>query len=221
MRLSQRGAGATLGHEGIFLQAYLDPVGIWTIGGGHTEAAGGIAPRAGMIITLDAALRIFAEDMRKFEGRVTRAIKPAIIAQQHRFDALVSFDFNTGSIASGSVDDKLNRGDVDGAMTTLCAYVNGGGRRLPGLVTRRREEAAMFRSGRYPSRKILLKDRAGAQGRCIDPASIPWGDQVSPARSPAFDSSPPIPPAPASRPRRQNFVLDLFNLLVNLWRKPA
>jgi lysozyme family protein len=38
---------------------------------------------------------------------------------------------------------------------------------------------------------------------------------------PTFDVSPPItPPLPAKRPR-QNFLLDLFNLLANLWRKTA
>jgi lysozyme len=221
MQLSKRGAGAILGHEAIYLEAYRDPVGIWTIGAGHTKAAGGIAPRAGMVLTLDAALKIFADDMRKFEGRVSRAVKPTMLAPQHRYDALTSFDFNTGAIDKGTVDDKLNRGDIEGGLRVLNLYVNAGGRRLAGLVTRRREEAEMFRSGRYPSRKILLKDRAGSQGRWIDPTNIPWGDASSSTAAPAFDVSPPIaPPVPATRPR-ENFLLDLFNLLANLWRKPA
>jgi lysozyme len=220
MKLSKSGAGAILGHEAIYLEAYRDPVGIWTIGAGHTKAAGGMAPRAGMILSVDAALKLFGDDMRKFEARVIRAIKPAIIAPQHRFDSLLSFDFNTGAIDTGTVDDKLNRGDADAAMATLRAYVNAGGRRLAGLVTRRREEAEMFRSGRYPARKILLKDRAGAQGRYIDPANIPWGNLPITIGAPAFDVSPPIAPPLPARPR-ENFILDLFNLLANLWRKTA
>jgi lysozyme len=221
MNLSKSGAGAILGHEAIYLEAYRDPVGIWTIGAGHTKAAGGIAPRAGMVLTLDRALQIFADDMVKFEARVSRAVRPDVLTTQPRYDALVSFDFNTGAIDRGSVDDKLNRGDIAGAMTTLQAYVNASGRRLAGLVTRRREEAEMFRFGRYPARKILLKDRAGSQGRYIDPANIPWGDLPGAVGTPSFDISPPIaPPLPTRRPR-QNFIIDLFNFIANLWRRQS
>jgi len=210
MKLSKRGAGFILGHEAVYLEAYRDPVGIWTIGAGHTAAAGGIAPRAGMTLSLDQAMRIFARDMRKFEGRVSRALKPEVIRLQHRFDALVSLDFNTGAIFKGTVDDKLNRGDVQAAMATVNAYVNAGGRRLGGLVKRRREEVALFLHGRYPRRKILLKDRARSQGRLIDPARIPWngGDAIP------LDLDQPIPPIPIRRPK-QNFLIDLLKLI---WR---
>lgn len=216
MHLSQSGAGAILGHEAIYLYAYRDPVGILTIGGGHTAAAGGVKPRAGMIISFSEAIRIFKQDMRKFEGRVSRAINAEIIRLQHRFDALVSWDFNTGSVFKGTVDDKLNRGDIDAAMATLRLYVNAGGRRLAGLDRRRREEEIMFRHGRYPTRRILVRDRAGAQGRFIDPASIPWGDE--PAAIPLdLDRSLPVPPLPARKPA-PNFAHDLFNLFKRIWR---
>jgi lysozyme len=216
MQLSKRGAGFILGHEAIYLQAYRDAVGIWTIGGGHTAAAGGMAPRSGMIISFSQAIAIFKADMRKFEGRVSRAITPQIIRLQFRFDALVSWDFNTGAVFKGSVDDKLNRGDIDGAMATLNRYIHAGGRVLPGLVKRRREEVAMFMHGRYPSRKILLKDRAGAQGRLIDPTTIPWD---VPAQPMPLDLDRPIPPIPTRRPPRRppNFIIDLFHFLKRTW----
>lgn len=38
---------------------------------------------------------------------------------QAQFDALVSFDFNTGSLSKSTIDDKLNAGNIDGAMATL------------------------------------------------------------------------------------------------------
>jgi lysozyme len=215
MQLSKPGAGAILGHEAIYLEAYADPVGIWTIGGGHTAAAGGVAPRPGMIITFAKALRIFSEDMRKFEGRVSRAIKDEIVRLSYRFDSLVSFDFNTGAIVNGSVDDKLNRGDIDAGLATLREYVNGGGQRLPGLVTRRREEEAMFRHGRYPLRKILVKDRVNALGRYIDPASLPWEGTAEVPFD--LDRSLPVPPLPA-RKTAPDFVADLFNLFKRIWR---
>jgi lysozyme len=218
MHLSKRGAGAILGHEAIYLYAYRDPVNIWTIGGGHTAAAGGIAPRSGMIISFSEAIRIFKQDMRKFEGRVSRAIKVEIIRLQHRFDALVSWDFNTGAAFKGTVDDKLNCGDIDAAMATLRLYVNAGGRWLAGLDKRRREEEVMFRHGRYPTRRILVRDRVGAQGRYIDPASIPWDE---PAALPMpVDLDRPVPPLPTRRtpPRRPNFIIDLYDFAIRTWR---
>jgi hypothetical protein len=57
-----------------------------------------------------------ASDLAKFERRVAAAVKRAL--RQHEFDALVSFDFNTGAIASGTVDDKLARGDIEAALAT-------------------------------------------------------------------------------------------------------
>ena len=45
---------------------------------------------------------------------------------------------------------KLNAGDYAGAQNEFGRWVHGGGKRLPGLVTRRREEAAMF-GGQAPS----------------------------------------------------------------------
>jgi lysozyme len=212
-QLSRPGAGFILGHEAVYLEAYRDPVGIWTIGGGHTAAAGGMAPRSGMIISFSQAIAIFKGDMRKFEGRVSRAISPQVIRPQFRFDALVSWDFNTGAAFKGSVDDKLNRGDINAAMATLNRYVHGGGRVLPGLVKRRREEVAMFMRGRYPSEKVLLKDRAGAQGRLIDPASIPWD---TPEEKLAFEFDRPIPPLPMRRPK-PNFIIDLFTFFKRTW----
>ena len=160
-------------------------------------------------------MRIFAEDMRKFETRVAKALKPEVIEPQHQFDSLDSLDFNTGAIFKGSVDDKLNRGDVDAAMATVNAYVYARGERLAGLVKRRQEEVAMFLHGRYPTRKILLKDRAGAQGRLISTESLPWGDGSATPLD--LDRALPVPPLPARRPK-QNFLLDLVNLLKRIWR---
>lgn len=214
MKLSKRGAGAILGHEAIYLQAYRDPVRIWTIGGGHTAAAGGIKPRAGMVISFNRAICIFKQDMQKFEGRVSHAFTPEVIRLQHRFDALISWDFNTGSAFKGTVDDKLNRGDIDAGLATLRRYIYAGGRFLRGLDKRRREEEAMFRHGRYPTRKILLKDRISAQGRLINPASIPWD---APTQEMPVDFDRPIPPLPARRPK-PNFIIDLFNFLIRTWR---
>lgn len=194
MQLSKAGAGAIAAHEAIILQAYDDGVGVTTIGIGHTDMAGLPKVTPGMIIPLQRAFEIFENDMRKYEAGVTSAIRRPL--KQHEFDSLTSFHFNTGAIRTGSVDDKLNAGNVDGALATLSQYNKGGGRVLAGLVTRRKEEVAIFRTGRYPSRKILVKDRKNSAGRLMDPAAIVWRGSVE-APSLALDiPNPPLVQSP-------------------------
>ena len=43
---------------------------------------------------------IFTADLATFEKRVNKAVKVPVA--QHEFDALTSFDFNTGGILSGT-----------------------------------------------------------------------------------------------------------------------
>lgn len=204
MSLSAEGAGAILGHEAIYLEAYQDPVGIWTIAGGHTAAAGGLVPRAGMIITLAKAMEIFRADMAKFERGVSAAVRTKA---QHEFDGFVSFHFNTGAVKTGSVDDQWNAGNRAGAMKTLNAYVNARGQRLAGLVTRRKEEEAMIMRGVYPKRKILVKDRVGSQGRYVTVDQLP-GSHAAPL---AVEVDVPMiaPPAAKPAPRQPNFLADI------------
>ena len=148
MKTSLRGILAIINEEALVLSTYRDAGGVLTIGVGHTAAAGGMAPKPGTRITIEQAIALLASDLAKFERRVSAAVKHAL--KQHEFDALVSFDFNTGKIAGGTVDDKLNQGDIESAMATLQQYDKAGGRKLAGLDRRRDSEEAMFRHGRYP-----------------------------------------------------------------------
>lgn len=183
MRLSRQGAGACAAHEACYLYGYPDP-GTggepWTIGIGHTSAAGLPKVRRGDRITLARAFEIYAADMAKYEKGVMHVLTTYTFSKlrQHEFDALVSFHFNTGAIKTGSVDDKLNRGDVEGALRTWGQYINAGGRPMKGLITRRREEIELFRTGRYPARRLLIRDTPTGSGRYIDANAIPWRDET-------------------------------------------
>jgi lysozyme len=148
MKTSLKGILAIVNEEALVLSTYRDAAGVLTIGAGHTASAGGMAPELGDRITIEQAISLLAADLGKFESRVSDSVKRALT--QHEFDALVSFDFNTGAIASGTVDDKLARGDIDGAMATLQQYERAGGKKLAGLDRRRDTEEAMFRHGTYP-----------------------------------------------------------------------
>jgi len=74
--------------------------------------------------------------------------------QQHEFDALVSFHFNTGGIYKASGTGLLNSGNKKEAWDRSYSKWNKGtinGRKvtLRGLVTRRAKEKDLFYNGRY------------------------------------------------------------------------
>ena len=52
--------------EGLKLTAYKDVAGIWTIGYGHTSAAGAPLVKPGMTVTKLAASHILQADLAKF-----------------------------------------------------------------------------------------------------------------------------------------------------------
>ena len=165
MRTSIKGLVAIAKSEGIVPAPYLDPVGIWTFGIGHTAMSGAPDPakmERGMPDDVDAAIRyavsLFQKHIQKYEQEVARAVKVPL--QQHEFDALVSFHFNTGAIFKASATDALNRGDKDDAARRLTLYnkgrVNGQLVQLEGLVRRREEERRMFLFGEYPTEGITI-----------------------------------------------------------------
>ena len=165
MRTSIKGLVAIAKSEGIVPAPYIDPVGIWTFGIGHTAMSGAPDPakmERGMPDDVDAAIRyavsLFQKHIQKYEQEVARAVKVPL--QQHEFDALVSFHFNTGAIFKASATDALNRGDKDDAARRLTLYnkgrVNGQLVQLEGLVRRREEERRMFLFGEYPNEGITI-----------------------------------------------------------------
>lgn len=142
MKTSAAGRALIEAFEGLFLRAYQDSVGVWTIGYGHTTAAGGPAVKPGMTITAEQADQLLADDLGRVEQNVTKVIRATL--NQSEFDALVSFDFNTGALSQSSVTRKLNNGDKAGAMQTLLLYNHAGGQVLRGLTRRRQAEKLLF-----------------------------------------------------------------------------
>lgn len=215
MKISRNGAAFIASFEAIYLFSYRDSAGVLTDGVGNTAAAGTRPPRAGGKITLAGALATFEQNLDKYAAGVSRAVRVPLA--QPAFDALGSFHFNTGAISSGTVDDKLNAGQVDAALAVMGRYVNAGGKRLRGLVTRRREEIALFRTGRYPSRGILVKDAPNSAGRVVAAASLPWG--VAAGALPLdLPSAPPPIPTPAPVRGSGNVLIDLAKYLWSFWK---
>lgn len=143
MKTSADGRALIEAFEGLFLHDYDDGTGVITIGYGHTNLAG-VPPKVfrGQRITEAQADQILAADLAAVEANVTRLIK--VPMTQAQFDALTSFDFNTGSLGKSSIDDNINANNLSKAMNTLLMYDHAAGRQMAGLTRRRQAERLMF-----------------------------------------------------------------------------
>lgn len=117
--------------------------GTLTIGYGHTAAAGNPTPVAGMKISKAEAERIFDRDIEKFVRQVNALL--TVKVSQEQFDALVSFQFNTGALGRSTLLKKVNAGQFDQVPAEFMKWVNDNGKVSAGLVNRRRAEVALWR----------------------------------------------------------------------------
>ena len=148
MKTSGKGIAFIAEQEGVVTRAYRDVAGIWTIGIGHTAAAGAPVPVQGMTITREEAFDILARDLPQYEGRVRKALGSV---PQAVFDGAVSFDFNTGAVSRASWVGAYRVGDRASARRRLMQWIKAGGRTIAGLVRRRQAEAALIFDGDYGS----------------------------------------------------------------------
>jgi lysozyme len=130
------------GWEGLYLHTYDDGTGVLTIGYGHTSAAGPPHVYHGMTITAAQADQILASDLAAVELDVNHFVKVPI--NQNQYDALVSFDFNTGALGRSNVLRSVNSNRFTEVPADLMMWVRGGGRVMQGLVNRRRAESILF-----------------------------------------------------------------------------
>lgn len=125
--------------EGCRLMPYICPAGVWTCGWGSTGPD--VVP--GVPWTQERADKRLQMDAEKF-ARATRALCPFLDGDQLCAIADFAYNLGTGRLKSSTLRRKLNAGDIDGAANELRKWVNGGGRRLPGLVLRREVERSML-----------------------------------------------------------------------------
>lgn len=132
------------GWEGLSLTAYRDPVGILTIGYGHT----GPDVTEGQTITQQQADALLAGDLRKSETDVNDAVGDAPTTQA-QFDAMASLCYNIGigNFQHSTVLRKHCESDYEHAADAFLLWNKAGGQVLPGLVKRREGERAVYRSG--------------------------------------------------------------------------
>lgn len=139
MRASQTLIDYIKKSEACSFTAYKCPAGVLTIGYGHTK---GVKP--GDRITIYQAEQFLKEDLAQFEAVASKCKN---IGTQGRYDAVVDFIYNCGP-------DKWNSSTLKKYIESnrkiweiqeqFLRWVNSGGKKLGGLVTRRIWEANRF-----------------------------------------------------------------------------
>jgi lysozyme len=144
-------------HEGTRLKPYRCPAALWTIGVGHVlypeqgklkmedRLLFPLSPADNRKFTQEEVDAILQKDLSRFVIGVLRYC-PSAGSRQGWLDALVSFSFNVGlgTLQRSTLRQKHNRGDHEGAAEEFLKYTKGGGKVLPGLVKRRKDERLLY-----------------------------------------------------------------------------
>jgi lysozyme len=114
------------------------------VGYGHTGEVNGVPVEPGMTITQATADDELAKDVQTAEQLVANLVE--VVLTPNQFAALVSFEYNTGALASTPGLMLINGRQFETAWDQhLCLYVqDANGTPLPGLVRRRAAERALF-----------------------------------------------------------------------------
>lgn len=131
--------------EALRLTAYLDSVGVWTIGYGHT----GKEVVRGLTITKEKAEEWLEKDIEEHNKAIWQSVK--VHVSQNEFDAMSSLAFNIGKggFSGSSVVRLLNAGDRRGASDAFLLWNKGRDKNgklyvIPGLAIRRAMERLLF-----------------------------------------------------------------------------
>jgi len=159
--------------EGLKLEAYQDSGGVWTIGYGHTSAAGLPKVTKGMRVSESVADEILKSDLNIFEKRVNNLVKVPL--SDNQFSTLVSFDLNTGKLDSSTLLKKLNKGDYASVPQELMKWVYVKGVKNKGLVNRRSAECGLWATGEFVSSRDVIaapEQEKVTQSKDVQAASI-------------------------------------------------
>lgn len=125
--------------EGLRLEAYLCPAGIWTIGYGHTSD---VSPNS--FITIQEADEYLHRDVASVEMQLN---KLNLSLSQCQWDAIVSFVFNVGigNFKASTLLAKIRiNPDDNSIMDEFLRWVYANGKVLRGLQKRRLAEMKLY-----------------------------------------------------------------------------
>jgi lysozyme len=142
MKINEQGLSLIKEFEGCYLDAYICPAGVPTVGYGHTGTA-----KMGQTITHVEADRLLKEDLAYSERSILEWAQSSFVAlNSNEFSACVSLAFNIGVSAflSSTVARKLREGDKAAAANAFLMWNKADGVVLPGLERRRIAERDLF-----------------------------------------------------------------------------
>ncbi|KAK3186553.1 hypothetical protein K4F52_004593 [Lecanicillium sp. MT-2017a] len=128
---------------------YKDPVGKDTIGYGHLCQQPGCGEvKFPKPLSEADGKKLLSQDMAVAQDCITTHTAQPVTLNANQYGALVSWAFNIGcgNAQKSDLIKRLNKGEDPGkaAHDELPQWNKGGGKVLPGLVRRRKEELALF-----------------------------------------------------------------------------
>lgn len=145
MKVNKQGIQLVKSFEGCFLNAYLCPAKVWTIGYGSTKYQNGKPVKQGDKITQQEAENLLSDTLDEFSKGVSKLIKVEL--NDNQFSALVSFAFNLGigALSKSTLLKKVNANSNDKTIENeFMRWVSAGGKKLNGLVRRRTAESNLY-----------------------------------------------------------------------------
>ncbi|MCP4001683.1 MAG: lysozyme [Gammaproteobacteria bacterium] len=136
--INQAGVDLIKRWEGLRLDAYICPAGVWTVGYGST----GEHVYPGQTVTEQEAERLLRQDLWRFEDSVSKSVKVEL--NDNEYAALCSFAFNVGcgAFESSTLLRRLNAGEPKERVFSeeLPRWSKANGQTLQGLLNRRNAE---------------------------------------------------------------------------------
>jgi lysozyme len=143
-QINQAGLNLIKSFEGFSAKAYLDIVGVPTIGYGCTIGVTKQDVVNGRTVTEQQAEQLLSTELASHEMAVSQCVTVAL--NDNQFAALVSFSYNLGdgSLRSSTLLKLLNSSNYVGAANEFPKWDHAGGKVVDGLERRRLAEQALF-----------------------------------------------------------------------------
>ena len=142
MKTSEIGKDLIKKFEGVRLKAYKCSAGVPTIGFGNTFYEDGEKVQMNDTITLERARELFDMLLPRYEKIVLNKVKRVL--KQNEFDSLVSHTYNTGGSSTLFRLVNANESIEDIKEWWLTKYTTANGKKLKGLVERRKQEYDLY-----------------------------------------------------------------------------
>lgn len=131
--------------EGFSSMPYRCPAGVPTIGYGSTFYADGRRVKMDDLPIAEPEARLLLiHEVERVANQIIAASKIQLTRGQ--LDGLTSFAYNVGpkALLDSTLWRKLQAGNLAGSAEQFDRWIHGGGKILPGLITRREAERKMF-----------------------------------------------------------------------------